>query len=971
MGAMRAWVLLAVLLPFVGLRPAWAGNDPSGVLLLVNEDSPDSVAIGAHYAAKRSLPPKQVVRLKVPVKAELLFEEYRAAIEEPLRAHLAREGLEERTRCLVLTRGIPVRVRFEKGGYASTAALLESMDLPFCGIPQGGSIPTAPGDVISAADRQNPFRNGPFPEDRRPGGRPLRLVTSLDGWSAADAKALVDRSVAADAGPPADPLFVFQDANGGAAGRNAEYPAGVEALKARGFRTESHPAGGDLVKGRRSLMGWLSGGCYSALEEKSVATNAFAPGALVDMLESFGAVPENFEEKGGHSQFPVPIMVRAGASGVHGAVAEPYSHTFCDVRLFERYTSGLDLAESFHGSLPYLYWMNLVLGDPLCAPFAKRPAVEIEGLPAKATAAGPIRLKLSARTAPGGETPAVLDLFVDGEPVATVEGAQGEATVNPESLADGDHLVLAVARCEGPTRTRGWTAKPLAVDIGAPRIVRWSTPPDRPGAEWAGALPRTASLVLLDAGTAVEGKSHTDGTARRLEFLPASPLAPGKSYEMRIEGLPGPSRFFTAPATRLVIEGPADAVAGETVTLKISADGPLFGERIEVRLSDPPVLTALIDLPADAKSPLEVPVVIRRSGPASFRILARRSGAAGTHATVVKAGAATTLFLRIASNTPVGEPFDVAVEARDALGNAATDWTGTVALSAPSDPNAALPDPIEVKSGGRALFKGVVFETPGIQQIVAKAPGLEGMDDTMAEATTIRRWFVAGPFDEKEMAVDPGTLRPADGTVIGDRAWRFRAWGTPAVEAGKAKGVILAVAYVTFPKDMEAVLHLGHGGKAKAWFAGKAIGEGGADPKSALDREQVTVKVPAGPAALVLRVEVRGEGQDDFAARFTTADGRTIPGLRILSVRPFPITLLSISGIIRDAKGPVAGAEVRLSGGKNLKTKTNGEGWYGFPDLKPGAWRVIPTVKGRKCDPESKTVELKDAEGTGVDFGVR
>src|SRR5689334_17161788 len=104
------------------------------------------------------------------------------------------------------------------------------------------------------------------------------------------------------------------------------------------------------------------------------------------MLESFGAVPENFDEKGGHSQFPVPVMVRAGAAGVHGAVAEPYAHTFCDVRLFERYASGLDLAESFHASLPYLYWMNLVLGDPLCAPFAKRPAVEIEGLPSKATA---------------------------------------------------------------------------------------------------------------------------------------------------------------------------------------------------------------------------------------------------------------------------------------------------------------------------------------------------------------------------------------------------------------------------------------------------------------------------------------------------------------------------------------------------------------------------------------------------------
>ena len=37
----------------------------------------------------------------------------------------------------------------------------------------------------------------------------------------------------------------------------------------------------------------------------------------------------------------------------------------------------------------------------------------------------------------------------------------------------------------------------------------------------------------------------------------------------------------------------------------------------------------------------------------------------------------------------------------------------------------------------------------------------------------------------------------------------------------------------------------------------------------------------------------------------------------------------------------------------------------------PGAWRVIPTAKGRKCDPESKTVDLKDAEAAAVDFSVR
>jgi uncharacterized protein (TIGR03790 family) len=980
--------------------PARAGNDPSGVVVLVNTDSPDSIDIAAHYAARRCLAPRQVVRLRVPVKPELTLEEYRAAVEEPLRAHLSREGLEERARCIVLTRGIPVRVRFDGGGYVSTAALLAAMDLPIAGTTQGGSIPGAPGDHLRPEERANPYRTGPFPEDRRPGGTALRLVTALDGWSAADAEALVDRSVAADGGPPADPLFVFQDANGGAQGRNSDYPGGEEVLRTKGFRVEAVPAGAGAVKGRSSLMGWMSGGAYSAIDDEGARSNRFAAGAIVDMLESFGAVPQNFDEKAGRSQLPVAVMVHAGASGVHGTVAEPYSHTFPDALLFDRYASGLDLAESFHASLPYLYWMNLVLGDPLCAPFARRPVVTVEGLPARATGRGPIRVRLKALAAPGGEAPVSMELFADGVLLADLKGTEGEVSILPESLADGDRVVLAVARCEGPNRARGWTARTLAVDIAIPRIVRWDpaagaagAPPAGPfGAEWSGREPpRSPSLALFDgAGKPVEGTSAADPARHRLSFAPRAPLDRGRTYELRASGFPdlAPSARFTAGAAALTVAGPAEAVAGEPFVLRVGAGGdggapgdPLAGERIEVRLSDPPVLAALLDLPAGRSGPAEIPVRIRRAGATEVRVLARRSGAAGTLPLVVRPGPAASLSLLIASNTPVGEPFDVAVQVRDALGNPVPDWTGTVVLAAPEDPAAALPGPVELRTAdrGRAVFRGVVFGTPGHQWIVASAPGgLEGKDDTLAEATTIRRWLAAGPFEGggrdpfAETAV-PGSdagRRPAEGAVLGDRPWRSCVSGRPLVDPGKGKGVLVAVAYLRFPAETEAVLHLGHGGRLRAWFAGKPVYEGAAAPKSAEDRGTAALKVPAGPAALVLRLEVRGE-EDGFAARFSTPDGKPIPGLLVLAARPFPPSTLSIAGTIRDAKGPVAGAEVRLSGPTGFRTKTGAEGWYGFPDLRPGSWRVTPSVKGRKCDPESRPVELKDAEATAVDFTVR
>ena len=437
------------------------------------------------------------------------------------------------------------------------------------------------------------------------------------------------------------------------------------------------------------------------------------------------------------------------------------------------------------------------------------------------------------------------------------------------------------------------------------------------------------------------------------------------------------------------MKGPAEVTAGDPAVLSVSAAGaagaplhPLGGEKLEIRLADPPVLVLVRELPAGMEGAAEVSLRLRKAGKTEFRVLARRCGAVGTLPVVVRPGPAAAVFLRIASNSPVGEPFDVAAEVQDDFGNPVPDWTGTLSLAAPEDPKAELPGPVEVRAGdrGRGVFRGVAFGTPGYQVLsVSDGGSLQGRDDTMAEATTIRRWFVAGPFDAGgkdpfDPAVVPGadgTRRPGDGTVLGDRVFAFRESGQPLVDAGKAKGALLAVAYVSSAAGTDAVLHLGHGGRVKAWLAGKPVYEGPAAPEAAVERGTVPVRIPEGPAALVLRVEVRGEGQDGFAARFALPDGGPVPGLRILAARPFPAETLSLSGTVKDAKGPVAVVDVRLAGAKSLRTRTDARGWYGFADLKPGSYRVTPSARGRKADPESRTVDLKDTDAQGVDFNLK
>ena len=74
-------------------------------------------------------------------------------------------------------------------------------------------------------------------------------------------------------------------------------------------------------------------------------------------------------------------LIRAGVTGVAGYVNEPYLDTSIrpDI-LFPAYFAGFNLAEAFYLALPALSWQSVIIGDPLCAPFARTtvPAAELD-----------------------------------------------------------------------------------------------------------------------------------------------------------------------------------------------------------------------------------------------------------------------------------------------------------------------------------------------------------------------------------------------------------------------------------------------------------------------------------------------------------------------------------------------------------------------------------------------------------------
>ncbi len=91
-----------------------------------------------------------------------------------------------------------------------------------------------------------------------------------------------------------------------------------------------------------------------------------------------GSIAETFVSTGGRSftygtsygQSLVADLIRDGVTGVKGYVYEPFLDAIAhpDI-LFDRYTDGYNLAESYYMASNYIGWMDVIVGDPKMAPY--------------------------------------------------------------------------------------------------------------------------------------------------------------------------------------------------------------------------------------------------------------------------------------------------------------------------------------------------------------------------------------------------------------------------------------------------------------------------------------------------------------------------------------------------------------------------------------------------------------------------
>jgi uncharacterized protein (TIGR03790 family) len=372
--------LLVPLLAFLLAPPAFAQSG-ANVLLVVNEASADSVSIADHYARARGVPAGQVLRLKLEAADEIERESFNTQIHWPVASWLLTHAAQDRILYIVLAKGIPLRIKGTAGRTGTLASVDSELAVLYrrlTGQPVAVEGPIENPYFLGASplDQAKPFTHDAYD---------IYLVTRLDGFTAKDATALVDRALK----PSRDGRVLLDQRTGtGAETGNAWLERAAARLRASGPAERVVLDTTDRVlRDERNVLGYYSWGSNDAAIKARRLGLAFVPGALAATYVStdgrtfteppaswtIGRWLDRSSFFAGSPQSLAGDLVREGVTGVAAQVAEPYldASVRADV-LFPAYLAGFNLAESFYLATPYLSWQTIVVGDPLCRPFERR-----------------------------------------------------------------------------------------------------------------------------------------------------------------------------------------------------------------------------------------------------------------------------------------------------------------------------------------------------------------------------------------------------------------------------------------------------------------------------------------------------------------------------------------------------------------------------------------------------------------------
>ena len=414
---------------FLFAASAWAGGGPQNVLVVVNDNSLESLELGQYYQERRGIPERNVCHISTTTNYSIGAVAFSNEIRQPVLSYVVSAMLSNQVDYIVFSKDIPYRV-FAGDAATNADGITAAMfyhyrAAPVCDTP----------DNASRSDYFDSERA--FTHAGSPSGNRYYLSFALTSTNMDNARMLVDRSVEADYTQPSGTVFLFHTMNP----RNVQWGQFENADFC--LRFLSVPQRCQLVDGYFSnavtnAVGVMVG--HEAANDTLEST--FAKGALAEHLTSYGGCL--YENSGQQS---VMDWIHAGCVATYGTVIEPCAETnkFPQPKVHFWYARGFSAGESYWMAVRNPY-QGVYVGDPLCSPYAITSSVDIAGIASSQVVSGTVGLSVTGRASSAVRPLAQIDLFLDGLLLATVTNVAPRASNVVGVAINGTNCTYVVSR---------------------------------------------------------------------------------------------------------------------------------------------------------------------------------------------------------------------------------------------------------------------------------------------------------------------------------------------------------------------------------------------------------------------------------------------------------------------------------------------------------------------------------------------
>ncbi len=492
--------LLSILLILLGTSVARAGGGPENLFLVVNARSWASLTLANHFIQLRNLPASNVLYLDWtgPVD-DIDLGAFRSQLLTPVLTAIQQRHLSDHIDLIVYSADFPWAVNGREEfknftlpeqqtpvgsltGLTFFFASVEARTGEFLGLVDANRY-ARPREIVAGVPTTHGFRSWyGWAEDGallETGGKHYVLSTMLSitsgrGLSVSEAVRQLQRSAAADGTRPRATIYYVH--NEDIRSRVRQQPAEAAVRELRDLGVAARIIAGKVPFERTDIQGVMMG---TAEFDWSKTRNRILPGAICESLTSCAG-----QMHVGDPQTPLTEFLRFGAAGSSGTVVEPYAlqAKFPLPAIHVHYASGCSLAEAYYQSVAAPFQL-LIVGDPLCAPWAVPPRVSLNSAVGDKPLRGRTELQASVATDRRAGVDQ-LEWFLDGAQVGRAPVGES-VSLNTPSFADGYHELRIVGSRSDAIETQGRAIVPFMFDNRGRRVelellsetpLRWGQP---------------------------------------------------------------------------------------------------------------------------------------------------------------------------------------------------------------------------------------------------------------------------------------------------------------------------------------------------------------------------------------------------------------------------------------------------------------------------------------------------------------